>query len=266
MVNNWLKNIQQGLFPPLCLLCDAPVSVLSSAYPRWGVNRWAKKIHSAEKDRAATNSTDMDLCAGCAKELPYIENACPGCGIALPPSQSEDSLCGRCLQQRPAFAVVKAVFHYQPPLAGLIMGLKFNGQLSHARLLGQLMAERLLADNDKRPDLLLPVPLHRRRLRQRGFNQSLELAHHIGRRLAVPVWADACRRQRDTASQSSLPAKERRGNIRNAFIANRSLQGRHVAIIDDVMTTGCTVQELTLALKRAGARRVDVWVCARVTI
>jgi ComF family protein len=246
-VNNCLKIIQQILFPPLCLLCDAPVS--------------------DHPDR-----TGMDLCAECSADLPYMMHACAGCALPLPPKQGpgpdqvEASLCGRCLQQRPAFDAVKAVFHYQAPVDALILGLKFNGRLSHARLLGQLMSRRLSASGFERPDLLLPVPLHRRRLRERGFNQSMELARHISRGLAVPVEPDVCHRQRDTATQSSLPARDRRRNIRNAFVCQRPLQGQHVVVIDDVMTTGSTANELALALRRAGARRVDIWVCARVVI
>lgn len=243
IIDNWSKNIQKVLFPPLCLLCDATVV-------------------------GAKGVPGMDLCLPCARELPYIEQACRACAVPLPfnrgANQAADLLCGSCLQRQPVFDKAQAVFHYQAPIAGLILGLKFNGRLSHARLLGQLMAAHFLAVAVERVDLLLPVPLHPRRMRQRGFNQSLELARHIGRKLVIPVWADACYRRYDTATQSSLPAKERRRNVRNVFVSRRSLQGRHVAIIDDVMTTGSTANELARVVRRAGARRVDLWVCARV--
>jgi len=257
MLDQWIaqsthfrKIIQHALYPTLCLLCDAPVA-----------NR--------------PFLSGMDLCSDCAADLPHIGLACAGCALPLPVQMAgvEDRrgtptcLCGRCQQQRPLFNSARAVFHYQAPIDGLILGLKFSGYLHHARLLGQLMAERLtVVIGDERPDVLLPVPLHRRRLRERGYNQSLELARHIGRRLGLPVWHDACERKRDTASQSSLPARERGRNVHNAFNSRRSMQGRYVAIIDDVMTTGSTVGELSAALLRAGARRVDVWVCARASV
>jgi len=248
MVNNWLKNIQRVFYPPLCLLCDARVGA-------------APESHGLAE-------VEADLCAACAADLPYLKHACAGCALPLPLDKEPGkvSLCGRCLQKRPVFEYAQAMFHYQSPIDTLILGLKFNAQLSHARLLGQLMAGRLAHSEIPQPELLVPVPLHRQRLRERGFNQSLELARHIGRILAVPVAVDICRRQRETAKQSSLPASERRRNVRNAFVCQSSLMGRHVTIVDDVMTTACTANELAQALRRAGARRVDVWVCARVSV
>jgi len=240
VVNNCLKIVQRVLFPPVCLLCDAAAG------------------HHDGPD-------GMDLCRACMADLPYLGQACTGCALPLSAS-AQGRLCGRCLQRRQAFAEVQAVFHYQTPVDGLIQGLKFNGRLNHARLLGLLMAQRFRLSGCQRPDILVPVPLHRRRLRERGFNQSLELARHMGRNLSLPVWAHACLRQRDTAAQSSLPARDRRHNVRNAFIGHASIDGLHVAVIDDVMTTGCTAHELALALLHAGARRVDVWVCARVVV
>jgi len=237
LVNSCLNIIQQAVYPPLCLLCDTPVAT-----------------------RPFVNN--MDLCTDCAVDLPYIGPACSCCALPLPRAgevHRQDTLaylCGKCQQQRPLFNSTRAVFHYQAPIDILILELKFSGSLHHARLLGQLMAGRLeVLTGEERPDLLLPVPLHRRRLRERGYNQSLELARHIGRGLGLPVWFDACERRRDTAPQSSLPARDRGRNMRNAFISRRSLQGLYVAIIDDVMTTGSTVAELSAALLHAGARR-----------
>lgn len=249
MVNNCLKIIQGVLFPPLCLLCDAPV------------------MPARRPDGRAASG--MDLCAACAAELPYIEHACTVCALPLPSSvsvQAADIVCGACLRQKRAFDYARAVFHYRSPIDSLILGLKFNSQLSHARLLGQLMAERLALNSPELPDLLVPVPLHPHRLRERGFNQSMELGRHLGQLLAVPVAVDACQRRRNTVTQSSLPASERRLNVRNAFVGSASLRGCYVAIIDDVMTTACTANELARTLRQCGARRVDVWVCARVSI
>lgn len=225
----------------------------------------------SDESTSVRETTGKDICADCAAELPYIDIACPRCALPLPflrsathASNNSSLLCGHCLQQQPVLDAVHAVFHYQTPVAGLIQGLKFNGRLSHARLLGQLMLEHVIKKHIARPELLLPVPLHVNRLRERGFNQSMELARYIGQGIEVPVAVDACLRQGDTVSQSSLPARKRRDNVRNVFVARRTLQACHVVIIDDVMTTGSTANELARVLRNAGARRVDLWVCARV--
>jgi ComF family protein len=135
--------------------------------------------------------------------------------------------------------------------------------LSHARLLGELLAGHLATLVGPRPELLLPVPLHPRRQRGRGFNQALELARPIARRLGVRLVADGCRRLRDTAAQSGLDAAARRRNVRGAFAVNTPVGGRRVALIDDVVTTGHTVTEMARVVAAAGAERVEVWCVAR---
>lgn len=227
-VNECLKNIQ-ALWPePVCVLC---------------------------RGRALR---ETGLCRGCQASLPWLGAACPGCALPL----ASGELCGRCLRRPPPQAQAFALFRYEYPIAGLIQGLKFQGRLSHARLLGELMARHLAELPGPRPDLLVPVPLHRRRLRERGYNQALEIARPIGRRLGLSVDARCCRRVVATAMQSSLGRKERRANVRRAFRAR--LDGpRHIAVVDDVMTTGYTVAEVVRCLRSAGAERVDVWVCAR---
>ena len=180
------------------------------------------------------------------------------------PGADNSVLCGRCLRNPPIFDEVVPVFAYQGVVARLIQGMKFSGRLSHARLLGSLMGLRLRDSIMDIPELLIPVPLHRRRLRERGFNQSLELARHInryiGRREILP---DTCVRQRYTASQADLPAKQRRRNVRNAFSCRAAIKARHVAIIDDVMTTGSTVNEIARLLKNAGVEEIQIWCVAR---
>jgi ComF family protein len=144
----------------------------------------------------------------------------------------------------------------------LIAGLKFSADYKNARLLGRLLAEEL-TQTPQLPDCLIPVPLHKARYRQRGFNQSIEIARAVGNALHIPVDVNSCIRHRDTPHQTQLTAKQRRTNMKNAFSIIKQITAQHIAIVDDVMTTGSTVHELAVVLKKAGVARVDVWVCAR---
>ncbi|MCP4475319.1 MAG: ComF family protein [Gammaproteobacteria bacterium] len=140
-------------------------------------------------------------------------------------------------------------------------GVTFHQQLVWGRLLGELMAE-VLGSRECQPQQIIPVPLHCARLRQRGFNQALELARPIARALALPVNFHSCRRMNNTAMQSLLPFRQRYANVRQAFTVLGEV-AEHVAIIDDVMTSGHTVNELSRALRQAGVKRIEVWCCAR---
>lgn len=144
----------------------------------------------------------------------------------------------------------------------LLTGLKFRADYKNARLLGLLLAEHLQKTAEK-PDCILPVPLHKARYRQRGFNQAIEIARTVSKELHIPLDLNTCLRHRDTPHQTELSAKQRRKNLKNAFSIIKPIQARHIAILDDVMTTGTTVHELAAVLKKAGVSRVDVWVCAR---
>jgi ComF family protein len=188
-----------------------------------------------------------------------IGQACSRCALPLPRA----SLCGRCQRRPPAFDRALAAFEYQPPLDALIKRLKFHGDLRLARLLGTLMADHITASAEGGPEVIVPVPLHVARLRQRGYNQALELARPIARRLAVPLAWRFLSRVRATDPQTDVPAKLRSRNVRNAFAVTPDFAARRVAIVDDVMTTGHTVDELARTLRRAGATEISVWVCAR---
>ena len=144
----------------------------------------------------------------------------------------------------------------------LIAQLKFAHQYKNARLLGGLLAQHI-GGSAELPDCIVPMPLHPNRYRERGFNQSIELARHLSKQLAIPLDLHSCVRNRDTAHQTSLPAKQRRKNMRKAFSIKKSLPFQHVAIVDDVLTTGASASALAQALKQNGVSRVDVWVCAR---
>jgi ComF family protein len=144
----------------------------------------------------------------------------------------------------------------------LITALKFGAHYKNARLLGMLLAEHL-KKTVQIPDLILPVPLNKVRYRQRGFNQAIEIAKTVSRELHIPLDLSSCLRHRDTPHQTALTAKQRRKNMKNAFTIIKPVHAQHIAILDDVMTTGSTAHELAHLLKKAGVSRVDVWVCAR---
>jgi len=231
------------------------------------IDRWLNIDHNFTPGTvcvlcAERGEAGLDLCRACRLDLPVIETACERCAIPLPGARQRGALCGHCQTEPPPFERCLAPFAYQAPLTHLLQDLKFNRRLALARTLGRLMAEWLADRGDGLPERLMPVPLHPARLRERGFNQSLELARPIARRLGLPLDIHACQRLRNTPPQAELSAKQRRGNIKGAFGVKGTLAG-HIAIIDDVMTTGSTVREMARTLRKAGAERVDVWLCAR---
>lgn len=145
----------------------------------------------------------------------------------------------------------------------LIKRFKFHADLGAGRLLAELLTQRIRADDERLPEVLLPVPLHPRRLRWRGFNQALEVSHILSRRLGPPTARELLRRVRPTVNQHGIDASQRRANVRGAFALTGALPAQHVALIDDVLTTGSTAAELTRLLLSAGAQRVEVWALAR---
>jgi ComF family protein len=181
-------------------------------------------------------------------------------------------LCGFCFTELPWGAARLpdvAAFRYEHPVDELIRELKYRGVIANARVLGVLLAEAVRDSRAELPNLLVPVPLHAARLRERGFNQAFALARYAGRMLEIPYARDAVRRIRDTPSQTALDVHERRRNVQGAFAPAgaraqaRLREAQHIAIVDDVVTTGSTVAELRAVLLAAGVRRVDVWAAAR---
>lgn len=204
------------------------------------------------------------LCAACAADLPRLPRPrCPRC--ALPTAAGWT--CGRCLGDPPAYDATAAVFTYDFPADVLVQGLKFRSELALAPLLAaELAAEIGAAGTDlRRVDLVVPVPLHTGRLAERGYNQSMEIARGVAARLDIALAADVCERVRDTPAQVDLAWKARRENVRGAFSCRRALDARTIAVVDDVMTTGATLGEIALTLKKFGAIRVVNWVVARAT-
>ncbi len=199
------------------------------------------------------------LCAPCRADLPRTALSCKQCATPL----AANVLCGRCQRNPPPYHRARAAFPFLAPVDFLIHGMKFSQRLGYARLLGDLLADFLIKSQADIPDVIVPVPLHSSRLRQRGYNQALEIARPVAAVLGVDIDYQVCVRTRATPSQVSLDAALRRRNVKGAFELLHSLDCRHVAIVDDVMTTGSTVSELAGLLCRGGAERVDVWVCAR---
>ena len=211
-----------------------------------------------------TATDGCDLCSDCCADLPYLRTACRVCALPL----TVVGICGRCLRREPKIHRSHAIFHYASPVDFFIQRLKFNRKLNYARLLGVLMArelaERYSSDADDLPKLIIPVPLHPARMRDRGYNQSLELARPVSALFNIPIDYSCCVRIHNTALQSDLPARLRRKNVKGVF-RMQAVEPDHVVIIDDVMTTGYTVNELAGVIRNAGVDRVDVWTCARAS-
>ncbi|NUU33963.1 ComF family protein [Pseudomonas sp. C2B4] len=225
----WLKNKQS------CLLCD----------------------------ETADDATP--LCMACETELPWLGDHCQRCALPLP---AAGLTCGQCLKRAPAFERVIAPWTYSFPIDSLITRFKHSTKWPFGHLLAELLAQSLLHrfnDDLPRPALLLPVPLATRRLRQRGFNQAAMLARWLGTRLDLPCDDRLLLRVQDTGAQQALKASERQKNLRNAFALapDASVKGQHLALVDDVLTTGATAQALARLLMDAGAARVDVYCLAR---
>jgi ComF family protein len=201
----------------------------------------------------------MDLCADCASELPRNRSCCARCALPL---AEPLPMCGECLRRAPPWYAAWAPFRYGWPLDRLESRYKFGADLAAGRVLSTLW-QREPRPVDL-PQLLLAVPLHRNRLRSRGYNQALELGRGLSRQLGIPLHATALRRVHRTQAQTELDAVSRRRNVRNAFMLDsRIALPMHVAVVDDVMTTGATLAECARVLKRAGVARVDVWALAR---
>lgn len=208
---------------------------------------------------AGAGAEGIDLCADCAAELPRNPSCCARCALPLATSAL---LCGECQRQPPPWDAAWAPFRYGWPLDRLESRYKFGADLAAGRVLSTLW--RREPRSIELPQLLLPVPLHRQRLRQRGYNQALELARPLAREFGVPLRHDALQRIRRTDAQTELDAVGRRRNVRGAFALRPGTPlPSHVALLDDVMTTGATLAECARVLKRAGAQRVDVWALAR---
>lgn len=200
---------------------------------------------------------------GCEDDLPLNALACKTCAQPLASCSTELQRCGACLRRPPAFDASHIPFHYGYPIAQLIHDLKYRGRIACGRVLGELVARSVRSRIDDLPGFIVPVPLAPGRYRERGYNQAIELGASLERTLGVPMRTDLAVRTRATREQAELNRKERRRNVRGAFSVERALPATHLAILDDVVTTGSTVNELAKVLRRAGAEKIEVWAVAR---
>lgn len=231
-VDNCINIIQSLLYPRRCILCGA------------------------------IGDYELHLCHACHDSLPFNHHACPRCALPLPPHVPSTQWCGRCIKRQPPFTQTITTLRYEPPVNRLVGMLKFQHKLHLVKPLAGLLIEQL-GELHEQPDLLIPVPLHPLRLRQRGFNQSVEITRILAKHYRLPYDWRICRRIKETKAQSELNEKERRRNLSNAFQVCTKVNGSHLVLVDDVITTGATVTELSKLLKKAGAKRIDVWAVAR---
>jgi ComF family protein len=231
------------LLPSSCVLCDCSVS------------------------RA------ISLCKSCEEGLPILINACKQCGLPLDTANENNAVCGHCLDASTSVDYTMCLYHYQSPLDYLITTLKYKQQLSHAAILGYLLLDKLKQQPIKDlPDCIIPVPLHKNRLVKRGFNQSLEIARPVSQYFNIPIDLKCIIRKKQTSAQADLNATQRKKNVKGCFELSSKASSRtpvnyrHVVIIDDVVTTGSTINEMAKQLKRSGVERVDVWSIARAVL
>ena len=247
LLNKWLKNSQllnfrldtgilkQAIFKQNCILCT-----------------------SAEANSHA-------VCRACLNDLPWHpKTSCPQCGLASSGTDLNAIVCGSCLNSPPDFDVTKAVFLYAYPVDAMMLRYKYGNMLNLGDTFGEFLAEKTLLETI---DVIIPMPMHPQRLKERGFNQALEVAKVLCKNHKEILDYKSVERQTLTPPQASLPLKERVKNIKGAFKVKADkldkLQGKRIAIIDDVMTTGASLNELAKTLKKAGAAHVECWVIAR---
>jgi ComF family protein len=238
-VSQWIKFAQFWLLPPHCVVCGR------------------------------RGEPGLDICVPCKQSLPVIALPCRQCGLPLPPD-ARSARCGGCLQGSNPVAQTVAALAYQDPVSQLIGQFKYQRKLQMGRVLTELLVQRIEAhyQHQARPELLIPVPLHGDRLRQRGYNQAQLIAEDLGSRLQIPLARQLVTRARATPAQQGLKARERKRNLRGAFATTPAWQDTRcsrVALVDDVVTTMSTVREVAKLLHResAGPLDVHVWCLAR---
>ncbi len=241
MVNVKISRLCDWLLPSACILCG----------------------ETSLFDNDADNDA-MDLCTDCLNYLPANRTSCQRCAEPVQTETSSELTCGQCLRKTPRFDAATCAFRYAYPIDHLVRALKFHGRLAYGRVLGESLARHLQATRVAPwPEIIVPVPLAEPRFRERGFNQAIEIGSALERRLQIPLRADLVIRTRDTQEQLGLDSKARRKNVRKAFATLGKVEAKYIAIVDDVITTGSTMNELARTLKRAGVKRVEAWAVAR---
>jgi len=205
---------------------------------------------------------ELALCRTCLDSLPHLRHACPRCALPLDEGTPPDSLCGECLADPPAFDQARVALRYRQPVNDLVSGFKYHQRLSDGRLVAQLLARHV---QQQAPDieLLLPMPLHPGRLRERGYNQAAELARVLSSASRIDWNSHLLKRTREASSQREANKRDRLRNVRSAFECAAESLPKRVAIIDDVITTGATARAAAASVKKAGADWVEIWAVAR---
>lgn len=221
--------------------------------------RWLGRLLPAHCRCCETPIADGQLCPACIEALPWNRTACAHCATPM----QHSGTCPQCLRRPPRFDSAHAAFRLATPVQQSVHGLKYHANFSEAALLGDLMAMRLATREQRLPQLLLPVPLHPLRLMRRGYNQATEIARRVSQRLALPMNTHAAVRLRQTEDQIGQSKAARLRNMRGAFAVNVDLSGLHAALVDDVMTTGATLDALARACRQAGAAHIEAWAAAR---
>lgn len=229
------KKIEQWFFPYICCICDQ------------------------------YSENQQDLCQGCKNLLPWVSDRCYRCGSRLREDSITASKCRWCEDRTLYYDRVMSIFDYSPPIIQLISGFKYGNNLVYGRILGELLMEtcRKWYQNLPLPQAIIPVPLHIKRLRKRGFNQAFELSKPVGDCLNIPIHYKACQRHKNTPPQTGLNAYQRQQNLKKAFLVLENLPYEHIAIIDDIVTTGSTVNSLSKCLKEVGVEKIDIWCISR---
>lgn len=197
------------------------------------------------------------VCADCLSSFPGIPFACTSCGL---PVNKDLNICGLCIKTPPATSQIISPYSFTEPLRSLIHQYKYNGGFYLSSSLSYLLWKCI--SSSITPDILIPMPMHPKRIRERGFNHTILLTKHLSNWLKIPYDMNICKKTKYTISQASLPAKERKNNLTHTF-ATLNHNYKYIVIIDDVYTTGSTVQALATKLKASGALRVDAWCIAR---
>jgi len=207
---------------------------------------------------ASRNGGSIGICHDCLDDMPWHTSAhCPQCAML-----SNGLPCGSCLKAPPHFDATHALFTYDYPLDKLLQHYKYGESLHLANTFAELWLNKI-HPHDSAVDLIIPMPMHATRLQQRGFNQALEIAKVISKKTRITLDYQVCQRSKLTPPQAGLPLKDRIKNIRGAFKCEKDMHGRNIALVDDVMTSGASLDELAKTLKQAGAAHVECWVIAR---
>lgn len=233
MVNRFFKTLFCKVFPSHCLLCLQP------------------------------SRRQLSLCEPCQGDLPWLTRHCRQCALPLADA-GDDERCGQCLSLPPAFSRCLCPLRYDFPVNHLVTGFKYHRQFANGALLAELWLQRWATPLEQPPELIVPVPLHWRRRLHRGYNQAELVARHWSLALDIPM-ATPLQRRRATAAQQGLSAQDRQHNLHDAFVLRQAklVAGKHIALVDDVLTTGATARNVAAILARGGARQVDIWCLAR---